>query len=894
MSDESCIASKELSRRTFVKGSAAAATATASAALLGSCAPQSGTGTSTKGSASPVAYVCDSDKAIIEGAGTWVPVSCWHNCGGKCANYAYVVDGKVIRQKTDDTHEDSILYPQQRSCPRGHSQRQHVLGPDRVEYPMKRKNWEPHTGGDKSLRGRDEWERISVDEAIELVTEELRHAYETYGARSVLHPGLSGMTPACAVLNLMGGHVGYWGTGSEGTFRFTPSVYYGWNTYLQNEGNDRFTMQGTDTVVFYGCNPVWSSAGLPSYLLMNMKRNGVEFVSVGPMYDASAAAFDATWVPVRVGTDCAFLAAVAYEMLRLDGERGDVIDWDFLHRCCVGFDAESMPADAKVPENFKDYVQGVYDGIPKTPAWASEICGTPVEQITWFAELLAKDNKVTLGYSYAPARQKNAESFPQMIITLGCMGGHMGREGHGWSSMNFSFAGNDGWKLFKCGSDGTSANFPPNPLDDEISGCEFWRAVRDGKYNFTAGKKYQPGQERDLDIHLIYMDSSAFTQTMEDSSVAIEVLRSVDFVVTNSFTMRPEARYADIVLPVTTPWEKPGTVAMSGMFHNREFFFAEDQAIEPFGESKSDTWWAVKMMDELGFDGASVFPVGESQARFNQLSTSQVVCEDGVTWENLISFTAEEIEAMGAVGEPQEGRIPYTEFAKTGTYQIERHEGDNYGAPRTFEAFRADPEGNPRASKSGKIEIYSDTFADMINGLGYNAEHRIKPYPTYQAHAEGYEETFIGGAIGGEKGEYRFQVFNPHYLRSSHATLGNVSWLQEAWLRPVFMNAQDAKDLGIEDGDAVELYNDNGRGVLLASVTNTIMPGTLALPHGGWISMNEEAGIDEGACENILTSGANTSVSGVMGFNSCLVGVRKHEGSYTLEYQRARLEQPVA
>ena len=123
MSDESCIASKELSRRTFVKGSAAAATATASAALLGSCAPQSGTGTSTKGSASPVAYVCDSDKAIIEGAGTWVPVSCWHNCGGKCANYAYVVDGKVIRQKTDDTHEDSPDYPQQRACVRGRAQR---------------------------------------------------------------------------------------------------------------------------------------------------------------------------------------------------------------------------------------------------------------------------------------------------------------------------------------------------------------------------------------------------------------------------------------------------------------------------------------------------------------------------------------------------------------------------------------------------------------------------------------------------------------------------------------------------------------------------------------------------------------------------------------------------
>ncbi len=29
----------------------------------------------------------------------WVSVACWHNCGGRCVNYALVQDGVVMRQK---------------------------------------------------------------------------------------------------------------------------------------------------------------------------------------------------------------------------------------------------------------------------------------------------------------------------------------------------------------------------------------------------------------------------------------------------------------------------------------------------------------------------------------------------------------------------------------------------------------------------------------------------------------------------------------------------------------------------------------------------------------------------------------------------------------------------
>ena len=42
------------------------------------------------------------------------------------------------------------------------------------------------------------------------------------------------------------------------------------------------------------------------------------------------------------------MLAVAYEMLRLDEEEGGIIDWDFLDRCTVGFDADHMPEGASV------------------------------------------------------------------------------------------------------------------------------------------------------------------------------------------------------------------------------------------------------------------------------------------------------------------------------------------------------------------------------------------------------------------------------------------------------------------------------------------------------------------------------------------------------------------
>ena len=149
-----------------------------------------------------------SDAAIIEGRGEWMPIHCHQNCNQMCLNMGYVVDGVVVRQKTDDSHADSFDCPQQRGCLRGRSLRQQVYNADRIKYPMKRKSWQPG-GGENAhgeLRGKDEWERISWDEALTYVTDELKRVYAQYGQDAVICNGWR-WAPGSAMFPVIGGAV---------------------------------------------------------------------------------------------------------------------------------------------------------------------------------------------------------------------------------------------------------------------------------------------------------------------------------------------------------------------------------------------------------------------------------------------------------------------------------------------------------------------------------------------------------------------------------------------------------------------------------------------------------------------------------------------------------------
>lgn len=817
-------------------------------------------------------------------AGSWKTLACMQSCGGRCLNKGYVEDGVIVRQKTDDTHEDSQMYPQQRGCLRGRAIGEMAFGVDRIKYPMKRKRWQP--GGEDfhpELRGRDEWERISWDEAIDLVAGETKRIYESYGPRSVFVPAFFTNT----LLTYLGGYVGVFDTNSQGTARLGPAKLGLTENAKRGQANDRLDMaENAETIVLYGCNPVWSAMGSPSWHFWAAKERGAKFVFVGPTYNMSANLFDADWIRVRPGTDTAFLLAIAYEMVRLDREGAGLVDWDFLHTCCVGFDAESMPEGVDPSEAFLSYVLGESDGIAKTPEWATELCGTPVEDITRFAQELGKDAKVMILHAYAAFRCNGAEDLPQLMMTIGAMGGHFGKPGHACGAYYVDSASDGPVNLITTGSDGAAEaakalqvqapDFGEAP-DDVISSAEAWEAVVSGTYRYVGNpnaSEVVPGEMRDIDIRMIDAAQCSPLRSFCNTMRGIEAYRSehVEFIVNRSFVPKLDAQYADIVLPVISDLEKPGMLMDTGD-GGREIVLLYSQVCEPVFEAKSNEWIDSKLLEAMGFDPRGLHPLEPKQKLFNQIAGTVVVNEQGKE-QPLVSITQENIDTWQVEGQVQEGLITLDEFEEKGIYQVKRSgTGDAYRYI-AYEDFVTDPQKHPRDSDSGKFEIHCQWKADALNMMGYGAEE-YKAYPTYHVPVEGYESTFDSWEEKA-KGAYPFQCYNPHYLRFGNGVFGNATLLANAVATPVFMSVSDAAGLGIADGETVKVTSPHGSVLRTVSCTEFVMPGCVGLPNGPWAQLDDQ-GIDRAGGVNTLT-GAPCSGMGVAGYNTTPVAVEKWTG----------------
>ncbi|MCL1798903.1 MAG: molybdopterin-dependent oxidoreductase [Eggerthellaceae bacterium] len=838
----------------------------------------------------------DGPSGASAGEGEWIPAQCWSDCGSRGFNKVYVVDGKPRRMGTDETVEDTPNCPRVRSCARGRASRAHIFSADRLKYPMKRKHWEPG-GGNRELRGRDEWERITWDEALDYVAGEIKRITETYGNEAILVPGfvasLFGQWDIGRTMALYGGYMDNWGACSSGAWG-SIAPYTG----LLEDANDRFDIRGTDLVVLWGSNLAWSRAGLPTYYYLQAKNNGAKFISIDIFRNATAEALADEWVPVRPGTDVALAMAMAYVLLTEDEARNkELIDWDFLDRCTIGFDADHLPQGADPQDNFKDYVLGTFDGLPKTPAWAAEICGVPEDIIEKVALEIAETEKVVIYMSPAPSRTTNGHTLPQAILALGAMAGCIGKPGcmtgsdagHTWlmEGKTLAFGGNiqgdptwftpGGKDMIENPIGGISpsrfTNTPngmytrPLPPFTRINVNEIWTSVLEGTYK--AGKD----DDRECPIQMYYHTHSNLMNQTPGTMKAIEAHRKVEFVVTQNIVMTTTAKYSDIVLPITTQWERKGDLTQG----YREQILYTRQVTEPLFEAKDDIWVAEQLAERLGIDPKEVTPFPHEQEMFNQLSAATVIKENGTDYEPLLTITKDDIKEMGVEGEPQEGRITYQQFMKDGIYQVPRHEGDNYGHVCHAD-FRKDPEKNPLNTVSGKFEIHSQALAEDLLACGWTKE--VSPIPKYVPAIEGYEETFSDWE-NKVKGEYPLQLVSVHSLRFAHSTFGNVPILREAFDHPLWMNPLDAESLGLKHGDTVLAASKWGKVLRPLCVSDWMTPGVCALAQGAWVDIDEETGIDKAGCTNVL-NGPNAVAFGHQAWNSCLIKVEKWTGEALL------------
>ena len=819
--------------------------------------------------------------------GVWVTFNCTTpTCAYRCHNQAYVVDGTIVRQGTGNTHPDSPDFPQCRPCIKGMSTRRIVTAPERLKYPMKRKHWQPGgTDYHPEMRGVDEWERISWDEATDIIASELLRVRDTYGNRSFLalgelEPRLGGGLHGSPILNALGGCLTTWGQASQGGFPVVAKQMRGaWSSGVA-DSQDRMALRHSKLIVFWGTNPAWTASGGNMYHFLNAKKAGAKIVFVDPYLHQSAQAIADEWIPCRPGTDGALLEALAYVMI----DEG-LQDQEFLDKYCLGFDADHMPADAKTDENFKDYILGAYDGQPKTPEWASAICGTPAETIRGFAREIATTKPMAWKSSGAPARTWYGNRYAQLFFTVGWMTGNVGVLGSeisaGASNPNSQIGTPGGTCMVSFGKSGYT--YPVNPICTEPRGgsqvqnglydpdteygvpfSQTFKAIVEGAYAVPGPN----GETKPLDVRCIVRDTLHQPANQQSGGAYVQDAfrkESVEFVLVQDRYLVPDAQYADIVLPVTTTLEEE--LSCCSFLAPAEMALVGRRVIEPYYEAKSDPEVFFMLCDKLGLDEETVPRMTVKQAEFNKILGATILAEDG-SRKPLVTVTQDDLDAWGMEGEPVEGGlIGLDEFVKGGGYQLERHDGDHF-MNIFHKAFIDDPVANPVGTASGKYEIYCQSLKDYYDFACFND---IDALPKYKPMPEGYEQA-------AQEADYRFQLLTIHVIRHSHSSFANVKQLDEIFANDLLMNTADAEAAGLKKGDWVLVTNTEGSQV--ARRLNTVphlMPGVVLLGQGNWRRLNQETGIDEGANANTLCR-SQLLGDGYQNYNTNLVKIEKYTG----------------
>jgi anaerobic dimethyl sulfoxide reductase subunit A len=257
---------------------------------------------------------------------------------------------------------------------------------------------------------------------------------------------------------------------------------------------------------------------------------------------------------------------------------------------------------------------------------------------------------------------------------------------------------------------------------------------------------------------------------------------------------------------------------------------------------------------------------------FNQIVGANVIKDDGSGYEKLVTITEADIAEWKVEGKPQTGRISLKELAERGIYQVKRAPGDKLGFI-SHEAFRKDPKANPVKTTSGKLEIHSQSLANLVKNCGWN---EIAPIPKYNRVIEGYEDSFkdLKNKV---KGEFPLQLYTIHYTRRTHSVFDNVTWLREAFPQELIMNPSDAEVRGIKTGDTVLVTSRHGKVLRQVFLTERMMPEVVTLGEGAWVMIDEATGIDLAGATNIL-NGAIPTGQGHSGWNSCNVQITKWTG----------------
>ena len=549
----------------------------------------------------------------------------------------------------------------------------------RIARPMVRRGWLERGPGSDRQRGRDQFEPVEWPRALDLVAAELRRVYATYGARAVFG-GSYGWASAGRFhdaprqlhrfLNTAGGYVRSVGSYSSGAATvILPHVIGPQDAVAGNSVSwDELVAHSALVLAFGGMalkNNDVGGGGTGEHIararLRAARQRGVEFRLISPLRDDLSAEVEATWHPMRPGTDVALMLGIAHTLVS-EG----LHDRTFLDRFCVGY------------EVFEAYLLGRSDGQPKSAAWAAAICGLPADEIIGLARFAAT-RRTLVTCSQSLQRAEHGEQPVWMGIALAALLGQIGLPGGGFAYALGSTS--------NTGKPPLAVPLPTLPIGQN-SISDFIPVAR------IADMLLHPGEPFDFngrrltypDIKLVYWAGGNPFHHHQDLNRLREAFARPETIVIQESAWTASARHADIVLPATITLEREDIGGAAG----DPLLVAMHRAVAArYGEARDDYDIFTALAERLEIDER--FTEGRSARQWLR---------------HLYEPARRALLARGA------DAPDFDEFWEQGELVLPTSHWDG-GIVR---AFRRDPEAAALPTPSGKVEIASATIA----GFGYS------------------------------------------------------------------------------------------------------------------------------------------------------------------------------
>ena len=458
---------------------------------------------------------------------------CMRDCPDACSIIATVEEGRVIRQRGDPDHGVTRGF----LCARGNAYLKRQYDPARLRHPLRR-----------TSRG---WDRLSWDQALDLLAEKLTHYRDAWGPQSILAVHYSGMRGwvAKVLTRLFWAQVGgvtmsRGGLSIETLGAAQAADFGGDGTHAPED------LANSRAVVLWGKNVAVTHLHWAAFITAARKRGAPLYV-IDPVCTATAKGAD-RFYQVRPGTDGILALGVARRLL----ER-KAADEAFLAEHTAGFAA---------------YRRVVFAYSLDDIAQATDLS---VAQIDEIADCYAATKPVATLIGLGPSYWPRGGASVRLIDALAALSGNIGVAGGGAGTSFFRRPPFD-WAVLDAAPASAGRHVLLPRLGDEILAAT------------------------DPPLKLGWIAGANPAATVPNTTRVKEALHALEYLVVVDQFLTATAELAHLVLPCTTYLETDDLVTTYG----HTWLGLAQAAVPPEGEARPDAAILQALAERLGFGPA--------------------------------------------------------------------------------------------------------------------------------------------------------------------------------------------------------------------------------------------------------------------------------------------------